>query len=135
MLWQAKRILYQRFGTGLMTNKSPISVEYTDDFKRDVKRLHKKYRKIRDDVEAFILRLESGETPGDQVQGVGYTVYKARLKSSDLSSGKSGGYRVLYFIQTAEKITLLTIYVKTQIEDIPVKEIRRIIKGLGLEDS
>lgn len=116
-------------------NKPPISVEYTDDFKRDLKRLHKKYRKVRDDVEAFVLQLEGGETPGDQVQGVGFTVYKARLKSSDLSSGKSGGYRVVYLLITPEKISLLTIYVKTQKEDISVKEIRRIIKGLRLENS
>lgn len=110
-------------------NKPPISVEYTEDFQRDLKRLHKKYRKVRDDVEAFILRLESGETPGDQVQGVGYTVYKERLRSSDLRRGKSGGYRVVYYIETAEKIILLTIYIKTQKEDISVEEIRRIIEG------
>lgn len=110
-------------------NRPPISVEYTEDFQRDLKHLHKKYRKVRDDVEAFIYRLESGETPGNQVQGVGYTVYKARLKSSDLRKGKSGGYRVVYYIKTVEQLTLLTIYVKTQKEDISPEEIRRIIEG------
>jgi mRNA-degrading endonuclease RelE of RelBE toxin-antitoxin system len=112
----------------MMNRPPPISVEYTRDFKRDLKRLHKKYRKVRSDVETFIRRLESGETPGDQIQGVGHTVYKVRLKSADLHRGKSGGYRVVYYIKTRERIALLTIYVKTEQEDISAEQIRRIIE-------
>ncbi len=112
-----------------MTNEPPsVEIEYTADFKRDLKQLHKKYRNIRADVDDFARRLEAGETPGDQVQGTGYTVYKARLRSRDLKRGKSGGYRVLYTIRTARWIVLLTIYAKTEREDIAIAEIRRIVK-------
>lgn len=64
---------------------------------------------------------------GDQIQGVGYTAYKARVKNSDACRGKSGGYRVIYYIRTADRLILLTIYAKTKQTDISVEEIRRII--------
>ena len=70
-------------------------VRYTDAFKRQLKRLSKKYRRIRLDVAPIILSLESGETPGDQVQGTGLTIYKIRARNTDAQSGKSGGYRIL----------------------------------------
>ncbi|MES9829213.1 MAG: hypothetical protein ABW201_13175 [Candidatus Thiodiazotropha sp.] len=50
-------------------------VSYSDAFKRQLKRLNRKYRRIRSDVEPLISQLEAGETPGDQIQGTGYTVY------------------------------------------------------------
>jgi mRNA-degrading endonuclease RelE of RelBE toxin-antitoxin system len=105
-----------------------IQVEYTADFKRDLKRLHKKYRNVRADVNHFVRRLEAGETPGSQVQGTGYTVYKARVRSSNLGRGKSGGYRVLYYLKTAARIVLLTIYAKSASEDISITRIRRIVR-------
>ena len=62
------------------------------------------------------------------MQGVGYAVYKARVKSSDLKRGKRGGYRVLYYLKAFERIVLLTIYAKTEREDLSIAEIRRIVK-------
>jgi mRNA-degrading endonuclease RelE of RelBE toxin-antitoxin system len=64
---------------------------------------------------------------GDQIQGVGYTTYKACVKNSDARRGKSGGYRVIYYIRTTDRLILLTIYAKTKQTDISVEEIRRII--------
>ena len=50
-----------------MTNEPPlpIEVEFTADFKHDLKRLHKKYPSVRADLDHFVRRLEAGETPGD----------------------------------------------------------------------
>lgn len=110
-----------------MQNKSPVSVGYAPQFKRDIKHLIKKYRHIRDDVENLIQQLEQGATPGDQLQGTGFTVYKTRLRSSDLRKGKSGSYRVIYYIKTAEFLLLVTIYIKTEQVDISAKEIQQLI--------
>jgi len=73
-----------------------MQVGYTDAFKRQVKRLSRRYRRIRDDVQPLIDRLVSGETPGDRIQGLGHILYKVRVRNSDLPKGKSGGYRVVY---------------------------------------
>jgi len=71
--------------------------------------------------------LEEGETPGDHIPGVGYTVYKVRVKSSDLSKGKSGGYRVIYYVRLPTNVILITIYIKNERVDITPEEIRRLI--------
>ncbi len=70
-------------------------------------------------------RLEQGETPGDQLQGIGYTVYKVRVKNSDAQRGKSGGYRVIYYVQTEEHITMLAMYSKSDQADIGAETLRR----------
>jgi mRNA-degrading endonuclease RelE of RelBE toxin-antitoxin system len=77
----------------------------------------------------LIDRLKLGEIPGDRIQGVApYRVYKARLPNSDARRGKSGGYRVVYYLETEEQTVLLTIYSKTDQVDIPIEAIRRIIE-------
>jgi len=35
---------------------------------------------------------------------------KVRLRNSDAQRGKSGGYRVIYYLKTKAKIILVTIY-------------------------
>jgi mRNA-degrading endonuclease RelE of RelBE toxin-antitoxin system len=80
-------------------------------------------------LQPLIDRLEHGETPGDRVKGTRYTVYKVRLQSADMSRGKSGGYRVIYYLKTADLIVLLAIYAKPRRADISPGEIRSIIEN------
>jgi len=69
-------------------------------------------------VQPLIKQLKAGETPGDQIQSLGYTVYKVRVKNSDAKRGKSGGYRIIYYLQAQESLLLVTIYSKTEQSDI-----------------
>lgn len=110
-----------------MRNKPPVQLGFAPRFLKDLKRLRKKYPHIQNDLITLTTQLENGETPGDQVQGVGYPVYKVRLKSSDMTKGKSGGYRVLYYVKTVEFLVLATIYAKTEQVDISADEIKSII--------
>ena len=71
--------------------------------------------------------LERGQTPGDQIPGVQYEVFKVRVRNSDSGKGKSGGYRVIYQHTPDGALVLITIYSKTDQEDIAPREIRRII--------
>lgn len=112
-----------------MTNEQPIRIDYTDQFKRDLKRLHKKYRRVQNDVQPLIDRLENGETPGNQVPGVGFAVYKVRVRSSDQSKGKRGGYRVVYYISSPRFVVLVRIYPKVSRSDLSPAEIRLIIEA------
>jgi mRNA-degrading endonuclease RelE of RelBE toxin-antitoxin system len=109
-------------------SESSIRIEYTDRFKKDVKRLYKKYRHVQSDINTFIAQLERGEFVGDQIQGIGYPVYKERIKSSDLGKGKSGGYRVIYYLRTETHVVLITTYAKSEREEISADELRRIIQ-------
>ncbi|MEK7250005.1 MAG: hypothetical protein AAB209_06220 [Bacteroidota bacterium] len=88
---------------------SPKRVEFTDEFKRNVRILSKRYRHIRSDLDEVIKRLEAGEVVGDQVQGVGFSVFKVRVRNRDIQRGKSGGYRLLYYLRTHEMVVLVTV--------------------------
>jgi len=111
-----------------MTNKPPIRIEFSSQFKKDLKRLDKKFRSIRMDIDSFTDQLEKGETPGDQLQRAQYTIYKARVRNSDLSRGKSGGYRVIYYIKMAHRLVLVTMYTKTEQDTVSLEQIQRIIE-------
>lgn len=102
-------------------------VQFTPEFKRSLRALAKKYRHIRDDVEPIIVALQAGDLPGDQVSGIGYTIFKVRVPNRDRAKGKSGGYRILYYLKTATEIILVTIYSKTEQSDIAPAQIRQIV--------
>jgi len=59
-------------------------VEYTAEFKRNLRVLAKRYLHIRSDVQPLVHDLQLGETPGDQITGLGYTIFKVRLRNRDI---------------------------------------------------
>jgi len=110
-----------------MSEQPLIQVEVAPTFKRSLRTLAKKYRSIRDDIQSVIEQLQQGELPGDQISGIGYQVFKLRVRNSDIQKGKSGGYRLIYYLKTAKAIILLTIYAKSEQVDIVADDIRSII--------
>ena len=110
-----------------MTEQPLVKVEASPTFKRNIKTLSKKYRSIRQDIEPVIKQLQNGELLGDKISEIGEQVFKLRVRNSDVSKGKSGGYRLIYYCQTAIGIVLLTIYSKSDRVDIEADDIRRII--------
>jgi mRNA-degrading endonuclease RelE of RelBE toxin-antitoxin system len=106
---------------------TPASVLYTPEFKRNLRQLAKKYRRIKTDVQPLLNELAQGQTPGDQIPGVQYEVFKVRVRNSDSSKGKSGGYRVIYQRRADGTILLITIYSKTEQADIALQVIRQSI--------
>ena len=111
-----------------MSEQPLIQVEVSPIFKRNLRTLVKKYRSIRNDIQPIIEQLERGELPGDQIPEIGYVVFKQRVRNSDIQKGKSGGYRLIYYIKTATAIILLTIYAKSEQVDIAADDIRSIIR-------
>ena len=108
-----------------------VEVLYTPEFKRNVRALAKKYPHIRSDVQPLIDQLQRGEWIGNQVQGTGYTIFKVRIRNSDISRGKSGGYRAIYYLKTQTAVVLITIYSKTEQSDISAAKIRKILAELS----
>jgi mRNA-degrading endonuclease RelE of RelBE toxin-antitoxin system len=105
----------------------PITVDETDKFRKEVKKLLKRYNSARKDIEPLIKQLETGEIPGDRIVGNKYPVYKVRVPNSDTRKGKSSGYRVIYYTITPESILLTTIYSKSDRQNISNKEVEDII--------
>ena len=104
-------------------------VEFTPEFKRNLRSLAKKYRRIRSDIQPVIEQIQRGDFLGDQIPKTGeYTLFKVRVKNSDLRKGKSAG-RIVYYVQSETKIILITIYSKTEQADISPAQIRRIVGG------
>ncbi len=111
-----------------MTESSPIEIKLTVEFQRKLRTLSKKYRQIQRDIEEILEQLQAGNFPGDRLSGgVGYEIFKARLKNSDIKKGKSAGYRLIYWIHSSNTIVLLDIYSKSEQEDIEVKKIQQIL--------
>ncbi len=52
---------------------------FTTEFKRNIRQLAKKYRRIKSDLEPLFSDLRQGQTPGDQIPGVQYEVYKVHV--------------------------------------------------------
>lgn len=109
-------------------------ITFTDSFKRQYKKLKKKYPHIKNDLNPLLVDIEEGKLPGDSIPGLLNKVYKARCPSSDMKRGKSGGYRILYYLAGQEnKIYLLNIYSKAERENIPVNLILEVLKELGVK--
>lgn len=106
---------------------SPVHVTFTPEFKRNLRHLAKKYRRVKSDLQPILDQLEDGNRPGDQVPQVRYKVFKVRAKNSDASKGKSGGYRLIYQVASESEVVLITVYSKTEQADIAAEEIRQII--------
>ena len=106
---------------------STYAVFFTGEFKRNLRQLAKKYRRIKTDIQPLLTDLEVGKTPGDQIPGLDEMIYKARARNSDSAKGKSGGYRIIYQRTIDLTIILITIYSKTEQADISPEEIRTII--------
>jgi mRNA-degrading endonuclease RelE of RelBE toxin-antitoxin system len=111
----------------MMSEQPSIQVESTSTFTRNLRNLAKKYRSIRNDIQPVIEQLERGELPGDRISGIGYEVFKVRVRNSDIHKGKSGGYRMIYYVKTENGIILLTVYAKSEQSNILADEITGII--------
>jgi mRNA-degrading endonuclease RelE of RelBE toxin-antitoxin system len=120
--------LHRSYGNNLMSEQ-PISIQVdaTVKFQKKVKSLEKKHQNIRDDVRPIIEQIETGELPGNRIVGLDVEIYKVRVRNRNANRGKSGGYRLIYYVKTSDRIILVTIYSKSEQEDIDASEIEDIL--------
>lgn len=114
-----------------------MEIILTRQFKDDIKfyKRRKKYLKIDADVRPVIDELRAGNIVGDKLEGLSLpantAAYKVRLPNSSINVGKSGGFRLLYYIAIGDEIYLLTIYSKKDDNRIPTDaQIAELINGL-----
>ena len=109
----------------------PTTVSIPPEFHKRIKRLERKYPAVISEVRKLVRQLEEDGRPGDKIAGVGYDVYKVRLANPSAHRGKSGGFRVIYYMQLAHHVMLITIYSKTERSGISPEKIRKVLDRIG----
>lgn len=105
----------------------------TKKFDKDIKSYQRKFKNIGEDVKEIVDELKEGNLVGDVIKNLKMkdddnNVIKVRVANSDTHSGKSNGYRLIYYAEKSDgTIYLLTIYYKKEKEDISNKEIQELI--------
>ena len=95
-----------------------VTITLGDDFKRQARRLSKKYRSLKSDLKDFQDSIKENPFQGSDLGG---GVTKIRMAIGSKGKGKSGGARVLtltVLVSDDADVTLLTIYDKDEIDNV-----------------
>lgn len=107
------------------------SIDTLPSFDKKLKKLAKKYKSLKSDLQELIKELLQNPSTGADL---GNGIHKVRMAISDKGKGKSHGARVIThtaIISIDEGvITLLAIYDKAEQDTITDKEIANLIKEL-----
>lgn len=91
-----------------------------------MKALAKKHASLKRDYAALLDELERDPFIGT---ALGNACYKVRMAITSKGRGKSGGARVILHIVVREhRVWLLAIYDKADIDSIPMKEVKLLLK-------
>src|SRR5215210_7596306 len=106
-----------------------FSVIPSDKFKREAKRLIKKFPSLKQELVDLNETLEKAPEKGT---ALGNDTYKIRLAVKSKGKGKSGGARVITYVVTENKeVYLLTIYDKSEFDSVDDKTLKAIIESLN----
>ena len=101
-----------------------VEIVLGDEFKRQFKRLAKKYPSLKDDFITFKKELADEPFQGSDL---GCGTRKVRMAIVSKGKGKSGGARVITFNVIQHEDTLLTIYDKGEISSVTDKYIKWLV--------
>lgn len=109
----------------------PYDIVFGPAFKRCIKVLKKRFPSVKHDVALAIEILFENPTIGSIIPGAS-GIRKLRLRNSDRSQGKSGGYRMLYYFEDhqGQRLYLLLLYAKSDRETVSLREIQALIEDL-----
>lgn len=100
-------------------------IEYSDSFLKEAKKLSKKNKLLKSDLKQAVEEIQSKNDLGVYL---GFNLFKKRVKNSSIPTGKSGGFRVIIYQQIKNKIVLISIYSKTEKENLSDEELSEILK-------
>ena len=105
-----------------------FSVIPSEKFKREAKRLIKKFPSLKQELVELSAILEKEPETGTPL---GNGTFKIRLAIKSKGKGKSGGARVItYFVSENNEVYLLTIYDKAEFDSLSDRTIKTIIETL-----
>lgn len=95
-------------------------------FDRQAKRLTRKFASFKKDLSELFDSLEADPTQGT---ALGNDCYKIRMAIKSKGKGKSGGARVVTHVIVVRKhVYLLTVFDKSEKENISDKELQELLK-------
>ena len=101
----------------------------SDKFKREAKRLIKKFPSLKQELADLNTTLTTGPETGTPL---GNNTYKIRIAIKSKGKGKSGGARIITYIVTEDlEVYLLIIYDKSEYDIIDNKTLKTIIESLN----
>ncbi|MCK5469587.1 MAG: type II toxin-antitoxin system RelE/ParE family toxin [Cyclobacteriaceae bacterium] len=104
------------------------SVKTIPRFEKNLKKLSKKYPSLKSEYANLVNNLKENPELGTLI---GHNCYKIRLAIASKGKGKSGGARVItYFIVADDSVYLLSIYDKSDKDNLTDKELRELLKHL-----
>jgi len=112
-------------------NYNAITIIPTHRFEKELKRLVKKFPSLKNEYAQLIENILENPQTGTFI---GNNCYKIRLAIAAKGKGKSGGARVVSHVYfKTETVYLLTIYDKSEKEDLKINELTEMIQHLELE--
>ena len=103
-----------------------MNFEVAPEFEKSLKRLSKKYPSLKADYLAFLSELEKNPMMGDEIFP---NCRKTRIAIKSKGKGKSGGGRIIFYFEIVEdKIILLFIYDKSEMENVQTAFIEQILQ-------
>ncbi len=112
-----------------------VEILTTENFRREVKRLIKKYPSIKNDLTRLHQQLLLNPRLGTPL---GWNCFKIRLPIKSKAKGKSGGARVITHLLVSveiEQVYLMSIYDKSEFDSISDKELKRLINEIKKNNS
>ncbi len=95
-------------------------------FERQAKRLMKKFPSLKTELKQLISEIKKEPTKGTSI---GHDCYKIRIAIASKGKGKSGGGRLItHLVYKNETVYLLSLYDKSDMENLSDKEILELIK-------
>ena len=112
--------------------KFNVSIELGRKFQKEFKRLLKKYPSLKGELTELRETLSAKPKTGTPL---GNNTFKIRLAIKSKGKGKSGGARVISYVETEivgfienNTVTLLTIYDKAEVSTITREEIQILVE-------
>jgi hypothetical protein len=103
-----------------------FNVKSISVFERQAKRLVKKFPSLKREIQELINELKEDPLKGTTI---GHNCYKNRISIASKGKGKSGGASVItHVLFKDDAVYLLSIYDKSDIENLSDKEILELIK-------
>ena len=97
-----------------------MPIFFSQYFKKQLKRLKKKYPHVKEDF----LKIIDSFDPKHEIS-IGLSIYKIRILSRDMQKGKSGGFRSYVYIYVRKNLLVpLCIYPKSATESITENELK-----------
>jgi len=107
-----------------------FEVVVTSSFKKYAKRILKKHRSLKNDLNDLIDSLEEDPKQGDPL---GKDCFKIRLAITSKGKGKAGGARIITCVKIIRQtVYLLTIYDKSDQENISDKILDDLLRASDL---